>query len=315
MTRNKRPLPVRLITAIKIMAILFLFAFLCYAAPGRDTVSKQTTRPGTPSVKTAKHAVDTAAVKVHVTRVDTASVKPAPKKTDTVLTKITAHPADSVLPKDSAHFTDTVKQAASVKKDTIPAQQSPARLSMDSSVEIATGEAEPAEKKMPQAAVVPKKLPATSSRMLLVRIIAFLACAVIIIGVVNVVRKQTQQPRFLTTTRLSVMDKEVQKACRYIEKNYSNPELTTASICADLVTGEAFLEALMERELGITLGDFITHVRINRARVLLEKDPSLAIEAAAQQTGFIDAEAFGAEFKKITGSLFDEYSRLRREKT
>jgi YesN/AraC family two-component response regulator len=305
MTRNKRPLPARLITAFKITAILFLFVFLCFAAPGR--VSKRDSgavaRDQVKPAKTAKVAADTA------------SAKAAPKKADTVLTKITAHRADSVLPKNAAHTADTAKQTASVKKDTISGQQAAARLSMDSSVAIATSEAASAEKKIPQAAASPEKLPATSSRMLLVRIIVFLASAAIIIGAVNVVRKQTQQPRFLTTTRLSVMDKEVQKACRYIEKNYSNPELTVKSICADLVTGEAFLEALMERELGITVGDFITHVRINRARVLLEKDPSLAKEAAAQQTGFSDAESFDTAFKKITSSLFDEYSRLRREKT
>ena len=338
MPRSKRPLPARLITAIKITAILFLFAFLCFAAPGRDSAGKQAARSKsagfTATLKDSSKGKDTIS-RAHVskrdsgavarglvkpakpakTEADTGLAKAAPKKVDTVLTKIAAHPADTALPKGAARTAGTAKQAASVKKDTVSGLQAPARLSMDSSVEIATSEVKAAEKKLPQAAVLPKKWPPASKRMLFIYILVFLAAAAIITGTVNVVMKQTQQPRFLTTTRLSVMDKEVQKACRYIEKNFSNPELSAKSICADLVTGEAFLEALMVRDLGISVGDFITYVRINRARVLLEKDPSLARETAAQQTGFSDAESFAAAFKKITGSPFEEFSRLLREKT
>jgi AraC-like DNA-binding protein len=321
MLRSKRPLPARLITAIKITAILFLFAFLCFAAPGRDSAGKQAARKNagfTATLKDSSKGKDTIS-RAHVSKRDSGAVarvqvKPAKavsKKADTVLTKITAHPADTALPKGGA---DTAKQAASVKKDTVSGLPTPARLSMDSSVEIATSEVKAAEQKMPQAADSAKKWSPASKRMLFIYFLVFLAAAAIITGTVNVVMKQTQQPRFLTTTRLSVMDKEVQKACRYIENNFANPELSAKSICADLVTGEAFLEALMVRDLGISVGDFITHVRINRARVLLEKDPSLAMETAAQQTGFGDAESFAAAFKKITGSPFEEFSRLLREK-
>jgi AraC-like DNA-binding protein len=287
MQPNKRTFPARLSTAFKITAILFLFVFLCFAAPGQGIVGKQTAHSKPDTAKAAG---------------------------DTVLTKNKAHPADTSLAKVAGHIADTAKHSVVLKKDTVVVLRAQASPSMDSTVEIAKSEVKAAEKKIPLSAASPEKPPATSSRMPLVYILVFLAAAAIITGTVNILVKQVRQPRFLTTTRLSVMDKEVQKACRYIEKNYSNPELTIKSICADLVTGEAFLEALMERDLGITLDDFITHVRINRARVLLEKDPALSIETAAHQTGFGDAGSFDAAFKKITGTLFEEYSRLRREK-
>lgn len=331
-------MPARLITAVKITAILFLFVFLCFAAPGRDSAGKQAARTKNAGFTTTfkdtskgKDTISRAPVSKHdsgaVARgqvkppktakaaADTGSAKTAPKKADTVLTKIAAHPADAALPKGAARPADTAKKVASVKKDTASGLTAPVRLSTDSSVEIATSEVKTAEKKIPQAAALPRKWSPVSKRMLFIGILVFLAAAAIITGTVNVVMKRTQQPRFLTTTRLSVMDKEVQKACRYIEKNYSNPELTVKSICADLVTGEAFLEALMVRDLGISVDDFITHVRINRARALLDKDPSLAKETAAQQTGFSDAESFATAFKEITGSPFEDFSRLLREKT
>ena len=314
MPRSKRPLPARLITAIKITAILFLFAFLCFAAPGRDSAGKQAARSKnagvTAALKDSSKGKDTIS-RAHVSKRDSGAVargqvKPA---------KTAKTAADTGLPAVAARTADTAKQAASVKKDTVSGLAAQARLSMDSSVEIAKSAEKVAEKKLPQAPALSKKWPPASKRMLFIYILVFLAAAAIITGTVNVVMKQTQQPRFLTTTRLSVMDKEVQKACRYIEKNFANPELSAKSICADLVTGEAFLEALMVRDLGISVGDFITHVRINRARMLLEKDPTLARETAAQQTGFSDPESFAAAFKKITGSPFEEFSRLLRKKT
>jgi transcriptional regulator GlxA family with amidase domain len=128
---------------------------------------------------------------------------------------------------------------------------------------------------------------------------------------IRVFLKKRRQPLFLTTTRLSVMDKEVQKTCRYIEKNFADPGLCIDSICKDLVTGAAFLEALFEKELGLGVSEFIGHVRLNRARILIEKDPSTSLEAVATETGFASAEVFSTCFKTATGTSFKEYCAIR----
>jgi len=139
-----------------------------------------------------------------------------------------------------------------------------------------------------------------------------LILSTIIIGlVVRLFLKKRRQPLFLTTTRLSVMDKEVQKTCRYIEKNFADPGLCLDSICKELVTGAAFLEALFEKELGLGVSEFIGHVRVNRARILIEKDPSTPLETAVIETGFASAEAFSICFKTITGTSFKDYCALR----
>jgi AraC-like DNA-binding protein len=79
------------------------------------------------------------------------------------------------------------------------------------------------------------------------------------------------------------------------------------------VRGEAFLEALMERDLGITVNDFITHVRINRAKMLIEKDTEIPEAEVARQTGFAESSAFSAMFKKITGATFEAYVQAKRK--
>ncbi|HUI92585.1 MAG TPA: helix-turn-helix domain-containing protein [Chitinivibrionales bacterium] len=300
MPRKNKSWPDRFITAVKIAAILFLFSFLCFAAPSRDTAARQAAGA---KVKAAKTAPDTIPAK--------AAVK---KKPDTVSAKIATGAADTVMRPRAASISDTAKLAASAKKDTVPIVKAQAETLQDSTAKITASGIKTGEKKIP-ASIPDKKWTSITKPAALIIFLAVVVFAAIVIGIANIVAQKRQKRRFLTTTRLSVMDKEVQKACRYIEKNYSNPELTVQSICAALVTGEAFLEALMQRDLGISIGDFITHVRINRAKGLAQNNPSCLRESAAQQTGFIDTDAFDAEFKKITGVPFEEYCRVLREKT
>jgi len=153
-----------------------------------------------------------------------------------------------------------------------------------------------------------------SYKMLLVKIIVLIFSLIIIISTIKFIRKYFERQRFLTTTRLSVMDKEVQKACRYIEKNYLNPFLNVEMICKDLVTGKAFLEALMEKELGITVEDFIDHVRINNARAIIENEPNISKEVLASKVGYRDVDIFTNAFVKITGAHFEDYLNLLKNK-
>ncbi|MBN1307888.1 MAG: helix-turn-helix transcriptional regulator, partial [Chitinispirillaceae bacterium] len=107
--------------------------------------------------------------------------------------------------------------------------------------------------------------------------------------------------RFMTTTRLSIMDKEVQRTCRYIEAHYDDPALDLQTICSALVTGGAFLEALFIKELGLTVDDFIVQVRINRAKIALRKNPELPLDVLARSVGYDDREAFIRRFEAVTG--------------
>jgi transcriptional regulator GlxA family with amidase domain len=137
-------------------------------------------------------------------------------------------------------------------------------------------------------------------------VLAFFVILVILL--IRRIKKASSSPRFLTTTRLSIMDKEVQRACRFMEKNYADPSLNTAVVCKNIVTGEAFLEAIMNKELGISVHDFIEHVRINKAKILLQKDMKLSVAIIAPTIGFTSHDTFLATFKKITGISFEEYT-------
>ncbi len=133
-----------------------------------------------------------------------------------------------------------------------------------------------------------------------------ISCGVIIYTIMFF-QKKTDDKRFLTSTRLSVMDKQVQIACKYMENHFDDPDLSVETICEDMVTGPAFLEALFDRELGMTVSDFLTHIRINRAKVILEKEPDLSIEELIVRIGYTDVKYFLRHFKEINTVDFKEY--------
>lgn len=120
-------------------------------------------------------------------------------------------------------------------------------------------------------------------------------------------KERVDKKRFLTTTRLSIMDKEVQMACRYIEHNFSDSDLTIDTICSELVTGKAFLNALFERDLGINVESFIDQVRINRVKIFLSGDEKIYNNELALNSGYKDVDSMLLKFKKITGVELEIY--------
>jgi len=128
---------------------------------------------------------------------------------------------------------------------------------------------------------------------------------IVSIGVITLtvvyINSSGEKKRFLTTTRLSIMDKEVQKTCRYIEKNFADPQLSLSTICTDLVTGEAFLEALFENELGMSVAGFIDQVRVNRCKIILSKEPQLSSLELFGMLGFPSQKQFESTFLSIAG--------------
>ena len=120
-------------------------------------------------------------------------------------------------------------------------------------------------------------------------------------------RRRKDNERFLTSTRLSIMDREVQLACKYMEENFHDSELTVESMCEVLVTGPAFLEALFQKELGMSVSEFLSQVRINRAKSILNKRPEIEADEIALDVGFTDKNLFLQKFQEITGVTLEEY--------
>lgn len=133
-------------------------------------------------------------------------------------------------------------------------------------------------------------------------------CAILWFVVSRIFGKK-QEKRFMTTTRLSLMDSEVRRACLHIEKHFTNPTLTPAGVCAAIITGEPFLEALFERELGMSIAAYVDQVRIHHVKQLVRENPAADALTAASQAGFSKETDFEELFRKLTGTEFETFRK------
>jgi AraC-like DNA-binding protein len=152
-----------------------------------------------------------------------------------------------------------------------------------------------------------------------------LSAAVIAATLYFFMTRRNDSRRFLTTTRLSVLDKLVQRACRHIEASYPDPALTPEAVCNSLVTGKAYLDALFMNELGINVKDFITQVRVNAIKHRLSTPSS---QTSQQQTpdideicadcGFADRSEAERCFSAVCGGVgiaeFVRFSKMQNQK-
>ena len=119
--------------------------------------------------------------------------------------------------------------------------------------------------------------------------------------------------RFLTTTRLSVLDKMVQKACRYIESDYADQNLSVDAVARELITGAAYLDALFVKEIGIGVHDFIAQVRVNAIKNILSENPDTNVEDACVRSGFKDTSEAERYFKSLCKAEIWEYVKSLRK--
>lgn len=112
--------------------------------------------------------------------------------------------------------------------------------------------------------------------------------------VVKVFEKLTDQ---IYQTRNAKNYQRLKRALDFIETNYGEP-LTVDRVAKEVYLSTSRLSHIIKSELGITLGDYISKVRIEKAEALL-KDRELSISQIALEVGFPDQSYFTKVFKKV----------------
>ncbi len=96
----------------------------------------------------------------------------------------------------------------------------------------------------------------------------------------------------------SLSRETLQEACRYLSLNYSEP-VTVAEVARHCRIHPASLSRLFQRHLKTTPRNYLLHLRLNQARLLLASGHR--VTDAANQTGFSTVHYFSRVFKKIHG--------------
>jgi len=120
----------------------------------------------------------------------------------------------------------------------------------------------------------------------------------------EIARLITAQAGFV---RQSVI-RPVQKARQYIQEHYAEP--VTLEDVSDLAGFNAsYFSALFKKECGVTFLDYLSGVRIARAKELL-RDARLSIAEVCDKVGYTDLKHFNKTFKKITSVTPAEFRRI-----
>ncbi|OCT15638.1 hypothetical protein A8709_16375 [Paenibacillus pectinilyticus] len=104
--------------------------------------------------------------------------------------------------------------------------------------------------------------------------------------------------------------KIAQSAKDYIEGHYMDSELQLDQIAQQVFINPSYLRAVFKKEIGMTVTDYVTHVRMHRARELLGKG-NIRLADIAEQIGVSDPSYFSKSFKKFFGYSPSEYENNR----
>ncbi|WP_409344252.1 helix-turn-helix domain-containing protein [Paenibacillus sp. MBLB4367] len=96
------------------------------------------------------------------------------------------------------------------------------------------------------------------------------------------------------------MNATITKAIRIIRERYSDSELSVGSICKELFISENYFSKLFKQETGKNFSQYVSSLRLEEAKALLQQT-DLKINEIAAQVGFNDANYFSLCFKGAYG--------------
>lgn len=99
---------------------------------------------------------------------------------------------------------------------------------------------------------------------------------------------------------------------KYIRENYHRDDLNIDEIARHLYVNYAHLCFLFKRDTGLTINEYLTEYRMNRAKELFDCGSSLVLDIAGR-VGYADANYFGKCFKKYFGLSPSKYVENKRD--
>ncbi len=109
----------------------------------------------------------------------------------------------------------------------------------------------------------------------------------------------------INSNNLDPQSDAVAKAKDYIDSHYSQ-DLSLEDISRQTDISPYYFSKLFKNKTGVTFIDYLTNLRIDKAKELL-KDPSRSMKEICSEVGYSDPNYFSRIFKKITGKTPTEY--------
>lgn len=104
----------------------------------------------------------------------------------------------------------------------------------------------------------------------------------------------------------NLINPRIREIINYINDNYGNNRLSLQSISESIYLSQTYLCAFFKKATGKTLNQYITEVRIEKAKEML-RDTGIKVYEIAYRVGFTDTNYFSTLFKKHVGITPSEY--------
>lgn len=100
----------------------------------------------------------------------------------------------------------------------------------------------------------------------------------------------------------------VQQSIKYIRKNYGKNSLSMAEICNQTKTSIGYMSTLFKKETGYTVNEYITSIRLEKAKDLLLKT-NLKVYEISEMVGYSSSQYFSQLFLTYTKKTPSEFRR------
>lgn len=100
----------------------------------------------------------------------------------------------------------------------------------------------------------------------------------------------------------------VEKAKAYIQTRYSDYEFSLPELLDYLNVSKSYFCTLFKEKVGLTYSEYITHLRIEQAKILLQTTNMYTNEIATK-VGFLDTNYFSVTFKRNVGVTPTQYRK------
>ncbi len=104
----------------------------------------------------------------------------------------------------------------------------------------------------------------------------------------------------------------VEKVIAYMHENYPDADMSIKTLADYVYLTPTYLSNLFKKQTGITIGQYLTDLRIEEAKKMLY-NPQFKLYQISEKSGYKDANYFAKIFKKKTGLTPSEY-RDRQER-
>lgn len=121
-------------------------------------------------------------------------------------------------------------------------------------------------------------------------------------------RLQQEQLELMAQRQRSEATRPIRMAKQYVQKHYSEP-ITLEEVCTAIGFSSSYFSVLFKKETGEGFAKFLTRVRIDRAKMLLQ-ETSLSVAEICHQVGYGDLKHFSQTFKKMTSLNPAQYRKL-----